>query len=698
MKWWNTIDFDCQDVAEQTLHECLSSIVETYVNKVTPKTYGPAPWWNYKCQKAFKFKTKCFDTKEDDPERFIKASKLSTKVQRMAFKEYNGKIKKRLDEMSTSDKNFWSIIKELSGLDSSRSDAAPSVDDLADHFAAKMSNGKGDDDDGYTPNDNYCVPLSSFKIRFKSVRKSLRRLDPSKSTNGLGNCFLKECADEIAPSITRLFKLIVRKSAYVSRWKIQRVSPAHKRGKKTDPTKYRPISVIDNLSSVFEDTIKFQFEAWIHHFIPDWQFGFLPDCGTTDYGAALTFTMQDCLERRKQGVLIPTDIKGAFDRCWWKRLKNRLQKKGMRKRALTLIKNYLFRRFLRVVANGSTSEKKEIFSSVPQGGKLSAPLWDFDISELGDKLSAELVPFGYADDVALWFEVKFDRVIQTAVINTDLEALAAWGDDNKTTFEPEKMSVLVVSQKRNPYDASGITFNGEELRVLDDATLVGLKIDPKLRWGPMVDKLAVKARQRLGALSRVRHLLDSRNMCAIYTMFIRSIMEYNCVSWMGTAQTHLDKLDRIQASAQKIGGFKIESLQCRREAATVAFALKLMSGKARGELNNFVPKVIEPLKLTRKRTRNTLEGNHIKAYTNSRSLETSNRGFHGALPNIWRKIPQDIISKGSSKGWLSISNDCKDFLTGKGNKKHQKVKKIKVDNDCNEIYNTKLNNELNGTV
>ena len=54
------------------------------------------------------------------------------------------------------------------------------------------------------------------------------------------------------------------------------------------------------------------------------------------------------------------------------------------------------------------------------------------------------------------------------------------------------MSVLVVSQKKDPYDASGITFNGEELRVLDDATLVGLQIDSKLRWGPMVHKLAVK--------------------------------------------------------------------------------------------------------------------------------------------------------------------------------------------------------------
>ena len=141
------------------------------------------------------------------------------------------------------------------------------------------------------------------------------------------------------------------------------------------------------------------------------------------------------------------------------------------------------------------------------------------------------------------------------------------------------MLVLVVSQKKNPFDASGIVFKGEELRVIDDVTLVGLTIDPKLRWGAMVDKLAVKARQRLGALSRVRHLLDSQNMCTIYTMFIRSIMEYNSVSWMGTAQTHLDKLNRIQASAQKIGHFKVELLQCRREAAVVAFALKLTGSK-----------------------------------------------------------------------------------------------------------------------
>ena len=39
------------------------------------------------------------------------------------------------------------------------------------------------------------------------------------------------------------------------------------------------------------------------------------------------------------------------------------------------------------------------------------------------------------------------------------------------------MSVMVISQKRVPFEASGIFFNGEELSVVDDTTLVGLKIE-----------------------------------------------------------------------------------------------------------------------------------------------------------------------------------------------------------------------------
>ena len=97
-------------------------------------------------------------------------------------------------------------------------------------------------------------------------------------------------------------------------------------------------------------------------------------------------------------------------------------------------------------------------------------------------------------------------------------------------------------------------------------------------------------------------------------------MEYNSVSWMGAAESHLNKLDRIQLSAQKIGSFDVESLQCRRDAAAFSLALKLLDGKCRGELNEFVPKLIEPLRLCKKRTRNSLEGVQIAPKAKAKSL------------------------------------------------------------------------------
>ena len=76
--------------------------------------------------------------------------------------------------MPCRDGAFWKLAKEIGGLEPSGSEAAPSAQDLADHFTDKMTNGKDVEADEYTPKDSLKVPLCSFRIRFKEVRKVLR--------------------------------------------------------------------------------------------------------------------------------------------------------------------------------------------------------------------------------------------------------------------------------------------------------------------------------------------------------------------------------------------------------------------------------------------------------------------------------------------------------------------------------------------
>ena len=98
----------------------------------------------------------------------------------------------------------------------------------------------------------------------------------------------------------------------------------------------------------------------------------------------------------------------------------------------------------------------------------------------------------------------------------------------------------------------------------------------------------------------------------------------------------------------------LEPLQTRRDAAAMTLALKLLDGKTRGELKNFVPKLIKPLRLCKKRTRQVLEGTQVAPMIRSNSLDVYKRGFVCALPKIWSRIPIEIIDGGASNGWLKI--------------------------------------------
>ena len=79
------------------------------------------------------------------------------------------------------------------------------------------------------------------------------------------------------------------------------------------------------------------------------------------------------LERRNQVLMIPLDVAGAFDRVWHAGLLKKLIAGGMDERAIRLMKDYFKNQFIQVVAGKQKSKKHRIFSSVPQGGKMSAP-------------------------------------------------------------------------------------------------------------------------------------------------------------------------------------------------------------------------------------------------------------------------------------------------------------------------------------
>ena len=370
------------------------------------------------------------------------------------------------------------------------------------------------------------------------------------------------------------------------------------------------------------------------------------------------------LEKREEIILVSLDVDGAFDRVWHKGLLKKLKLRGMRHRALRLIKSYLKLRFIQVVRGMARSKKRNITSSVPQGGKWSAPLWDFDIATL-DELGIEEL-FGYADDLGLVYEVNEenrDSIIDH--INSDFAKLEAWAKEWNVTFAADKTQAMVISKKKKAsvFDISGLRFKDEEIETVSEMKLVGFVFDSKMTLEPMIKRASAKGRAKIAALYRLRPFLDSNNLATMYNAFVRSSLEYGNLHYMVAAPTHLQKLDRIQAAAERLGGFKVEPLEARRDASLIGLIFKLLDGDGRGKLNDFKPKLenVNP----KRKGRHTLSGLQLKDQTNNKSLLGYERSISGQAHKVWQKIPQSLLlSKGENK-WQSITKNCQRVLTGK---------------------------------
>jgi hypothetical protein len=212
--------------------------------------------------------------------------------------------------------------------------------------------------------------------------------------------------------------------------------------------------------------------------------------------------------------------------------------------------------------------------------------------------------------------------------------------DNNTAFEPDKMMMMVVSRKKEPFDPAGVVFEGVPVKQVSSTKIVGYIFDSKFTWAEHISIKAKRARSRVAALRRLARFLDPSNMRLMYTCFVRPVLEYGQEMYVAAANSHLVSLDRVQCAAQRLGGFQVEPLAARREAAVLSFGLKLLDDAVVRPLQQFKPKVVL-LPVTSLRSR--LCSIQIKPITSAGSLDSFKRSFFGRLPGIWAKLPMKVL-------------------------------------------------------
>ena len=427
-----------------------------------------------------------------------------------------------------------------------------------------------DDDEASAMGPSPYSDMPDIEVTRVGVTKLLKNLKPHKSTgpDGISAKVLKETADQISPAVTLLFQASLRQGRIPCAWKKALVVPIYKKGCKSSPENYRPISLTAILCKVCEHIVHC---AIIHHLIThgiltDSQHGFRKrrSCETQ-----LILTINDLakgLEDKGQFDVILLDFAKAFDKVSHQRLPLKAQHYGVRGPILQWVADFLTGRTQQVMLEGHLSNETKVTSGVPQGSVLGPLLFLIYINDLPDSINHSTSRL-YADDCLLYKPIRSHQ--DCLKLQEDLDRLQDWERKWKMEFHPSKCQVLRVTNKRNPV-VGQYAIHGHHLEEVESAKYLGVHIDRKLNFNTHVDATVKKANSVSAFLHRNLRQCNRKVKQATYFTYVRPIVEYAVTAWDPHTCKNINKIEMTQRrSARYVTG------DFRRTSSVAAMLNKL---------------------------------------------------------------------------------------------------------------------------
>eukprot|EP00732_Lithocolla_globosa_P000859 Lithocolla_globosa_v1_NODE_337_length_4409_cov_50.992421.p1 type:complete len:855 gc:universal NODE_337_length_4409_cov_50.992421:3132-568(-) len=292
---------------------------------------------------------------------------------------------------------------------------------------------------------------SSFqftKTNNNTVKNLLQKLDVSKAigVDHIHTITLVDSADIIAQYITYIFNLCLKHGVFPDKLKLARVTPLYKKGNPFIESNYRPVSILNTLSKIFERQMLDQIMTFLvdNNIISKSQYGFLKKSSTS---TALINFYEDLLhildEKGMMGLGTLIDLAKAFDTVNHEILLDKLEIYGFGETSLALIKSYLSNRTQIVIIDKTESDPMEITCGVPQGSILGPLFFILYINDLPNALNHSQALM-FADDTTI---LNTNQNIHTLRENTlmDLSSTSKWCRANLLTLNESKTAYLLFS-------------------------------------------------------------------------------------------------------------------------------------------------------------------------------------------------------------------------------------------------------------
>ena len=270
----------------------------------------------------------------------------------------------------------------------------------------------------------------------------------------------------------------------------------------------------------------------------------------------------------------------------------------------------------------------------------------------------------YADDNSP-FSCNTDMVSVISLSENDSKSLLEWVKNNDLQANPNKFH-LILNETRGKYfiEIENIKISNSHCE-----KLLGIKIDSKLSFDDHVTGLCSKASQKLHALSRISHFMETKQRLIIMKSFINSQFGYCPLVWMFHSRKLNNRINKIHE--RSLGIVYDDHKSTFRELLTKdnSFTIherniQILATELYKVVNGIAPEIISqvfPLKHT---VKYSSKNPFITRNVHTVRYGTETMAHSG--PKVWAIIPNDLkeakslkLFKSRIKLWKPENCPCK---------------------------------------
>jgi hypothetical protein len=498
--------------------------------------------------------------------------------------------------------------------------------------------------------------LTSLILTEREVKVALTKLNPTKAPgpDGIPTKILKDYAEELAPHFTTIYNTSLHTGVVPDEWKQANVVVIHKKGKKTDPSNYRPISLLPVCSKVLERCIYNKIIPHIRPLISKHQHGFLANSSTNTQLITFFNTINNILDEKNDIDLVYFDLSKAFDSVPHPPAIEKLKMFGVNGNLLNWFTNYLNNRNQRVVIDGKTSGWLPVASGVPQGSILGPLIFLLYINDLPLNLDDDTICGIFADDTKIARQISTPQ--DKEKLQTDIDRLKIWGDSWGLKFNPLKCKHMRISTNQNN-DNTEYTLDNQILETVEGITDLGVTVSSDLKWNKHITSTCKKAEGRLWLVIRtIGFYSPVPAKKAAYIAMIRSILEYCSPVWNPRYKNLQKTLEDVQRKATnyilnnqrydhpdhinyktRLQILNLLPTSYRREIQDITLLLKALNGPTNLDLSRQI-KFVD--RVDGARTRQQTIATRLKI--SKPKLDRTNHFFLQRSVDTWNALPETI--------------------------------------------------------